>query len=315
MRPEERARGLRVIAEERTRRWQGLVERVDTLAASGAPLRTLLVALSPGLAPTRAFTAVQDWLGKTPRSPRPRTGILLLSGLVGVGKSVAAARYALETGATWTQATALGQLDYARAARTVERLIAAPHLVLDEIGGPGATGPAGIARVSEVLVQRHAAGRPVVGTTNLDRDEFVAAYDGLDRNEVEKSRLLDRIKENGAYVECKREVSFRVEGGIDPDKVTNRYATAKRGVYLVGLLDAGETSDEVLDELQHMLGCSDDDVERASNMSGLTPAVRSQIDALLERLSPGSRRAGSATCGAAPDQRSLGAYGDMEAIS
>ena len=309
MQPDDRSRGLRILAEQQAIRWRSLVDRFDALVASGAPRRTLLVALSPGLEPTRAFAATRDWAGMA-GSPR-RTGILVLSGAVGVGKSVAAARYALDTGARWAQATALGQEEYSRAARLVQRLIKAPCLVLDEVGGPGSTTPAAIARVSEVLVQRHAAGRPVVVTTNLDIDEIGMAYDGVRSDE---SRLADRIRENGAYVECRREISFRKEGGIGPDSRENHHRIATRGLHLFDLVAGGETNERALDELQDLLCCTDDDVAQASKSSGFTPQVQGQIEALLEKVRP-ERQASPATCTSVPHQASQGAFGELEAIS
>lgn len=307
--PADRARGLRVLAEASAAKWRDIVGAVESLVAAGAPRRALLVALSPDLAPTRAFDAIRDWAGDSRRSPK--TGILVLSGPVGVGKTVAAARYALKTRAVWANAPDLGMEDYARAARMVERLIAAPAVVIDEIGGPGATGQAGIARLSNVIVQRHAAGRPVVATTNKDFDELAEVFDDC---EARTSRIADRIREGGAYVECRRDRSFRVDGGAGPDDRNNPHRIATRGAHLVGLLDAGETDGAVLDELQDLLCCSDEDVERASNMAGLTPAVKGQIEALLEKVRPENKRA-PATCGLGHGQQSQQAYGTLEAIS
>lgn len=309
MTPAERARGLRVLAEAPSAKWRDIVSVVESLVASGAPRRALLVALSPDLAPTRAFDAIRDWAGDGRR--QVKTGILVLSGPVGVGKTVAAARYALKTRAVWANAPDLGMEDYSRAARMVERLIAAPAVVVDEIGGPGTTGQAGIARLSNVIVQRHAAGRPIVATTNKDFDELAAIFDNCS---TERSRIADRIREGGAYVECRRDKSFRVDGGAGPDDRNNPHRVATRGAYLVGLLDAGETDCAVLDELQELLCCTDDDVDRASHMAGLTPSVKRQIDALLEKVRPENNRA-PATCGLGHGQQSRQAYGKMEAIS
>ena len=307
MSPDERASALRTLAEEPALAWRALAGKVDGLVASGAPLRTLKAALAPGLEPTRAYSATREWARKH------RTGILVLSGTVGVGKSVAAARYALETSALWLHAPSLGMADYAQGSRLVERHARAPHLVIDELGGQGSDGPAGVARLSAVLVRRQAAGRPVVVTTNLDIAAIAKVYDGVD---PARSRLADRIRESGAYVECRRTQSFRVKGGggVNPDCDDNPYEIAKRGLRLIELLDSGETASDLLDELQALIRCSDEDVAVAAGSPGYSEALMASIDALLEKTRV-TEKPLVVTCSSGVVQASSDAFGRMEGIS
>jgi hypothetical protein len=125
---------------------------------------------------------------------------------------------------------------------------------------------------------------------------------------------VDRVREGGAYVECRRERSFRVSGGVDPELPGNPYRVAQDGLRIVGLIDAGLAASTLLDTLQQMLGCSDDEVLDASATSGLTPEIQGHIAALLEKTQPEARTR-PVTCCSAVAQSSSDACGQMEAIS
>lgn len=310
MSPEQRAQGLLVLAQAKSSAWADLVSRVDSLMAQGAPRLTLLVAMGVGLEPTKGFAAVQDW-----RENR-RTGTLVLSGSVGAGKSVAAARWAISTRAVWCHVPTLGLMDHAQASRAVQRLSRARALVLDELGGQGSTGPAAVARVTAVLSRRHSEARPTVVTTNLGIEAIADVYDGVP---AERSRLIDRIYENGAYVECRRELSFRRDraAAVGPDQRENRYSVAAQGQRDIEALSMGSTDTATLDRVQDALAATDEDVQKAAQsnaLGGYTPKIEQQVASLLERAS--TQPHAPATCGSrsAPAQ-SESPYGGMESIS
>ena len=241
--------------------WSGIVSRFDTLARSRAPLRELKAAWSYDLEPCRALTAAICW------AKERRVGTLVLSGPVGRGKTVAAARYALSTTAAWCHAPLLALHDWGGAAKRVHALIDAHHLVLDELGGAGTTSGPAVARIASVLSARHAACRPTVVTTNLPQAEFARIYDGTD--DLAASRLLDRINDSGSWVFCNREPdpvtqetpgSFRQQGGCN--FAHNRYETAQRSLRLLTAVESGDTRNDVLDALQAALNANDDQVRQ-----------------------------------------------------
>ncbi len=241
--------------------WTGLVSRFDTLVAARAPLRELKAAWSHDLEPCRALTAAIRWANEH------RLGTLVLSGPVGRGKTVAAARYALSTNAAWCHAPLLALHAWEGAAKRIHALVDAHHLVLDEVGGTGTTiGPA-VARVASVLSARHAAGRPTIVTTNLPQVEFAQIYDGT--QDLDASRLLDRINDAGSWTFCDREPdpttrqargSFRLQGGCD--FTHNRYEAAQRSLRLLTAVESGDTRDSVLNELQEALDANDEQVRQ-----------------------------------------------------
>jgi len=284
MNPDDRARGLHVLAEDTAKQWQELVSAVDSLVASGAPLRALMVALAPTeeLERNRWYQTAAQWARER------HSGILMLVGDPGVGKSIAAARYVLSEdtrrrGVAWVQAGSLGMDDFAEANRRLRRLIRVPCLVLDELGGQGSTGRVAVERLGNLITERHGAGRPTVITTNKDKEQIAAIYDAVEPQKGERasdrSRIMDRVREGGCYLVCKREEgSFRRSGnGASPDSRANRYRIAKRGAYLFELLGAGSVDSKLLDEVQDMLCVDDEQVRQAAQSCGFTPEVQAMI--------------------------------------
>lgn len=291
MTPDDRARGLYLLAEDTASQWRELISAVDSLVASGAPLRALMVALAPTdqLERNRWYQTAAQWARER------HSGILMLVGDPGMGKSIAAARYVLSEntmrrGVAWVQAGSLGMDDFAEANRRLRRLTRVPCLVLDELGGQGSTSRVAVERIANLITDRHGASRPTVITTNKDQEQIAAIYDAVEAQKGEKasdrSRIMDRVREGGCYLVCKREEgSFRRSGqGASPDSRSNRYRIAQRGVHLFELLSAGSTDDKLLDELQDMLCIDDEQVLQAAQNSGFTPEVQAMLARAAEQL-------------------------------
>lgn len=267
--------GTRIISHRE--RWSGLVTTFRSLVAAGAPRRELASAWSYDLEPCIALTAAIDW------AKAKHHGTLVLSGSVGRGKTVAAARYALSTMAAWCHAPLLALDEWSSAAKRVEALLESHHLVMDEVGGPGTTTGMAVARISAILSARHAAERPTIVTTNLPEQEFAKIYDGV---ESSKSRLIDRINDAGSWITCKRDAvhaSFRADGGCSYAK--NRYADAKRNLDLLRAAESGDHRSLVLDDLQTALQRDDGQLREAL---AAARSQRSQLANVLERMIQGS---------------------------
>lgn len=123
--------------------------------------------------------------------------ILVLSGLVGNGKTVAAARWLIDglrapPTPLFVTSARLSRWDrYDNAA--MDRLLLASRLVIDDLGEEfNDTKGNFLAVLDETISDRLANNRPTVITTNLDLDQFTERY-GV--------RVRDRIKESGRWVE------------------------------------------------------------------------------------------------------------------
>ncbi|MGH1343835.1 MAG: hypothetical protein ACRBN8_19920 [Nannocystales bacterium] len=253
--------------------WEGRVSRFEALANAGAPRRELAAAWAYDLESCDALDAAIGW------AKEQRTGMLILSSSVGLGKTTAAARYALTTTAAWCHAPLLALDEWASAAKRVQSMLEAQHLVIDEIGGPGTTSGMAVARISAILSARHAAERPTVVTTNLPESRFAQVYDGVKPDE---SRLVDRVNDGGSWVSCKRareQGSYRVSGGCDYTK--NRYEDASRALKLLRATESGDIRSFVLKSLQESLGCKDEDLIRIRDEA---PGRREQVDGMLQRF-------------------------------
>jgi len=265
------------------KRWKGRVDVFERLGSSGAPERELKAAWCHQLEPCNALSAAIGWANDA------RNGMLVLSGAVGRGKTVAAARYALSTSAAWCHAPLLALDEWSTAAKRVERFLGARHLVIDEIGGPGTTNGTAVARISGILTARHAAARPTVVTTNLSEQEFARIYDGT--KNTNESRLVDRVGGSGSWTVCVRlrrtdagraeevKTSFRADGGCDFEK--NRYADAKRCLALLEAAENGDVRDFVLDELQDEVACDDTKLQRTFEESA---SQQEDVARMVERL-------------------------------
>jgi DNA replication protein DnaC len=159
-------------AEERKR----LAER---MAASGMPRGALDVVVN-GMEPTEATQAVDEWL---PTGKR----LLLLSGGVGTGKTVAAASAIRRTRGRWlyapniTKVASFGD----KQAEALATLRATKLLVVDDIGAEfSQTTGWGRTELANLIVDRYEDGLRTVMTTNLDAKAWRGYAD---------ERLRDRL--------------------------------------------------------------------------------------------------------------------------
>lgn len=198
LRTYELAAALAFLAYDRAEEARELLLRFDEAHKSGVPLRTLYALASHQIDQrSAAVVAAKKWKER-------RSGILVLAGPVGAGKSVGAGLWASYSGASWRAAAALNVRD-----TDVRQLIELSALVLDEVGGPGSTTAMAIERTAHILARRFEAMRPTLVTTNLNRDDLARTIDkARARNE---SRLLDRVNEDGEWIDCKG-TSRRTDG-------------------------------------------------------------------------------------------------------
>lgn len=151
-------------------------------------------------------------------------GLYVMSGSLGSGKTVAAVRWALVRNATWVQANKAWEASLQDDLRTV------PSLVIDELGGPGSVGELQSQRIAALLIDRHALRRATLCTSNLGRDALARLLDG----DAERSRVFDRVLEEGAYEEITDRL--REHGAAVPwEKVeaANRLVAAWRKVDVI----------------------------------------------------------------------------------
>lgn len=172
------------VREERLERERlARLARADRIDAIGLPERTL--ALFQGRAgpvrdtPARAAIAAPGWT------------LLVLSGTVGCGKSIAAAEW-LYTGEQGRWLTSARLSRFAKYdSKAMDALLGTPRLVLDDLGAEylDAAG-ALMSTLDELVNERYAHDRPLVITTNLAADDFKARYG---------ARIADRIREVGQF--------------------------------------------------------------------------------------------------------------------
>lgn len=119
---------------------------------------------------------------------------LVLSGETGCGKSLAGAWAIAQAGGLWLKARALERVRF-----DLDEAIAAPLLVLDEVGGERLTrSRLAVDRVAELLEERHQARRRTILTTNLrrrrhhadDDPQFVERYG---------ARVDSRLRDRAVY--------------------------------------------------------------------------------------------------------------------
>jgi len=170
------------------------------LAGVGCPAVTAEDATGPGLQLTAAIERARDATAKG-------ACFVVLSGDVGMGKSVAAATWLLEraravaNGAPvsewprwgrWIHAHQLARLNDLDG-RGIGDLEACPLLVLDDLGAEFLDGKGWLSAALDSLVyQRHGNRRPSMLTTNLPAAAFLARYGG---------RIGSRLRECAAFVE------------------------------------------------------------------------------------------------------------------
>lgn len=227
-------------------RAQQYLDRFDDCRKRGIPERPLLVSLH-GAEQCQAIVAVKRWL--------TGSGLYVLAGPRGTGKSVASAWWAARRSATFVAAAAAGDF------KVQDELLEAHALVIDDLGAQGSTGDVVVQRIAALLLQRHACGRPTLVTTNLTRQDLGDLLDGDHR----KSRILDRADEDGEIAI----ITERLRGKDTPpsweriEKATalvRLWAKVER-IAAGHIEDDGETA-----KLQAMLGMTDADVDAALAM-------------------------------------------------
>jgi DNA replication protein DnaC len=115
--------------------------------------------------------------------------ITVLSGNVGVGKSVAACEWLLQhEKGLFVKAASLARVDRSH----VPRLLHTPALVLDDVGAEYLDHRGHLLALLDELIDHRYDGRlPTVITTNLDEHVFRMRYG---------ERIIDRIRELGRFV-------------------------------------------------------------------------------------------------------------------
>lgn len=275
--PNELAAALVHVATESGAygRAKSRAEQFDRLA-SNVPRRALLATMSGALDKSRpALRWAHRWAQEN------RSGILVLAGQPGTGKTVAAAWYAARTRAHWLSAPELGSAPYAEAGKIAARARAVPALVLDEVGGQGTTTDAAVDRIATLIADRFARMLPTVVTTNLDQGSFARLYDGVD--DLDLSRLVDRVRESGHWLDVTHE-SLR---GSPVELTTKAIDDARRLAQLVELAElmtgpgGREPCPRTLGELQSRLGV---ETGQLDTLVDEWRASRRRIDAMISDL-------------------------------
>lgn len=264
---------------ERVPRWRQVARRWADLEASSIPRRALLVTVSGNVERDDAIGWADHWVDE--KCP----GLLVFSGPVGTGKTVAAAWYASRTKARWLTAAMMGLASPARAHAMLEDLLEVPALVIDDIGAQGTTAPQAVERIATLIAGRHAAMRPTVITTNFDEKDFAERYDGVASSG--QSRLFDRVREDGAWVPVVR-TSRRTE---DLDLSRLKVDTAREAVSLLLHAEAvsrGDAADEAkLARLQEVLEVTDEQVDAEhERLMGARVDFGSMVEGMLGSFKP-----------------------------
>jgi len=189
--PEWRERDARAgaqrEAEQADLERQRAAAREKLKAATGIPAKFLAIVDGGQVRDTKARAEVQ----------RGGFEILVLSGKVGNGKTVAGSRWLLDgleekRTPLFVTGPRLSRWDRYNNAE-MDRLLLASRLLIDDLGEEfNDTKGNFLAVLDETISDRLANNRPTIITTNLDLEQFTERY-GL--------RVRDRIKESGRWVE------------------------------------------------------------------------------------------------------------------
>ncbi|MBN2573564.1 MAG: ATP-binding protein [Deltaproteobacteria bacterium] len=182
-----------------------LRDQTDPGSRLGLPSRAVELALAGDLQETVALAAV-----------RGAADMLVLSGGVGTGKTVAAVAWLAEYirdpaqwsafgddyqsapyyrggSLVWTTAADLARMDH-YSQEAFDRVAKARRLVVDDLGAEYSDGKGFFGSLLDELVDARYSGlRPTVITTNLDAPAFAARYG---------ARVVDRVREAGRFVGC-----------------------------------------------------------------------------------------------------------------
>lgn len=200
-----------------------------------------------------ALGATTSWWSTSGR------GILLLSGETGCGKTVAAAFAAVHYGGRFIRAAELGELALG-AASALKALARVPLLVVDELGRENdlrTTGP----RITELLGDRADQRLGTVVTAQLKRvDKNNPTLSFADRY---GHHLLDRIERAGKWVSLSQP-SRRNAARPVLDGITRSCRIAELLPKVEAATGAAGGRLEDVEEMQRLLGISDDDLHAAA---------------------------------------------------
>ena len=179
------------VAEEAA--WRLEVERDEKASAArrakeafeiaGIPERYRQLILAPS--DTKAMAAV--------RRLDSASGIVVLSGGTGCGKTVAACWWAWARGGVFEKAGKLSRRSHWD--DTIDRLIRTPALAIDDLGVEYQDAKGFFSSLLDELVDtRYENNRATLITTNLGRDDFRARIGG------EKGRIASRVRGDGAFI-------------------------------------------------------------------------------------------------------------------
>lgn len=264
--------------------WSYRVRVFESLRESGAPPDALgwAWAIDKLDNSNKFLAAAKSW------HSRNRTGTLMLCGTLGNGKTVAAARYALDHGAVWVKAGRVALVNHQSAEGFVGRLVNAKALVIDELGGAMSTHPVAVDRLAHIICERHEACRPTVITSNKSPQEIAVIYDAIesprtkDRGQIlAESRIIDRINQYG-YIEESSERSLRQSGTTGAPE--NLYTKARDGLGLLIACESGTATADNLVRLRGLLGIETaEDYERArAAVLSQQAQLRNHMDRVVE---------------------------------
>jgi hypothetical protein len=122
---------------------------------------------------------------------RKGKGSLVLQGPTDVGKSSAAAQFALLTAALWLRASVVQSWTRDDWSRERPKLASYPALVIDDPGGTDAKYRETLERCAGLLISRHEDGLVTLMTTNLSPEDYVREIEQVD---VPSSRFWHALK-------------------------------------------------------------------------------------------------------------------------
>jgi DNA replication protein DnaC len=162
-----------------------LHERIELLRAAGHSERALCAIQRSDLDMSLpAIARMRTW------DPTEKS-ILVLAGPVGAGKSIAATWWATQQPRTPACVTAMTFARHSRYDCNRDDLLAAPALILDDLGSEFLdTKGSFLVDLDELVDTYYRAMRPLVITTNCTKDTFRERY---------RSRIFDRLLESGEF--------------------------------------------------------------------------------------------------------------------
>lgn len=195
------------LEEMRSRERERAKASREAVAALELPSRAVALCWANQVAETEGVLALRNMPTLT-----------CLSGGTGCGKTVAAAHWLFRSArdnhirGMWVTAARLARWPR-YSATDVDRLLKAPRLVVDDLGGEFLDEKGSFMSLFDELVnERYASSRLTVLTTNHNAAAFKARY---------SERVVDRIREDGKFVEISA-ASFRGHAVQTPDRQQGR---------------------------------------------------------------------------------------------